>query len=69
MRVVSGQKNDRFLSILADITVVKSMKNPPAAVKMVLEAICVMRGIKPEKKMDANGRPFEDYWAGKVRLG
>jgi dynein heavy chain len=52
----------------SDITLVKSMKNPPAAVKMVLEAICVMRGVKPEKKMDANGRPFEDYWGASLKM-
>ncbi|CAL8109272.1 unnamed protein product [Orchesella dallaii] len=52
----------------ADITVVKSMKNPPAAVKMVLEAICVMRGIKPEKKMDPNGKQYEDYWGASLKM-
>ncbi|XP_026461918.1 dynein heavy chain 3, axonemal-like [Ctenocephalides felis] len=26
------------------------MKNPPAGVKLVMEAICVMKGVKPEKK-------------------
>lgn len=37
----------------ADITIVKSMKNPPAAVKLVLEAVCVIRGYKPDRKPDA----------------
>lgn len=37
-----------------DITIVKSMKNPPAAVKLVLEAVCVIRAIKPERKLDAS---------------
>lgn len=37
----------------ADITFVKSMKNPPYGVKLVLEAVCVMKGIKPERKPDA----------------
>lgn len=35
-----------------DITIVKSMKNPPAAVKLVLEAVCVIRAIKPDRKSD-----------------
>lgn len=39
----------------ADITVVKSMTNPPGAVKLVMESICVMKGIKPERKPDAGG--------------
>lgn len=37
----------------ADITIVKRMTNPPAAVKLVLEAVCVIRGFKPERKPDA----------------
>lgn len=35
-----------------DITIVKSMKSPPAAVKLVLEAVCVIRSIKPDRKTD-----------------
>lgn len=35
-----------------DITIVKSMKNPPSAVKLVLEAVCVIRGIKPDRKSE-----------------
>ena len=33
----------------ADITEVKSMKSPPAPVKVVMEAVCQMLGIKPKK--------------------
>uniref|UniRef100_A0A3B5AK42 Dynein axonemal heavy chain 3 n=1 Tax=Stegastes partitus TaxID=144197 RepID=A0A3B5AK42_9TELE len=39
----------------ADITVVKSMTNPPGAVKLVMESICIMKGIKPERKPDSSG--------------
>lgn len=39
----------------ADITVVKSMQNPPGLVKLVMESICVMKGIKPERKPDPSG--------------
>lgn len=42
-----------------DITIVKSMKNPPAAVKLVLEAVCVIRAIKPERKPDLSERKNE----------
>ena len=28
-----------------DITEVKAMKNPPAAVKLVMEACCIMKGV------------------------
>jgi dynein heavy chain len=27
-----------------------------------------MRGIKPEKKMDANGRPIDDYWLASLKM-
>jgi len=36
------------------ITLVKSMKNPPSMVKTVMAAICVMKGITPEKTPDPN---------------
>ncbi|KAL1497384.1 hypothetical protein ABEB36_008364 [Hypothenemus hampei] len=53
----------------SDITLVKSMKNPPSGVKLVMEAICVMRSIKPERKPDVTtGRMVEDYWGPSVKL-
>jgi len=39
----------------SDITVVKTMTNPPSAVKLVLESVCVMKNIKPERKPDPSG--------------
>jgi dynein heavy chain len=36
----------------ADITVLKSMKSPPSGVKLVMEAVCVMRDVKPVKIPD-----------------
>jgi len=33
----------------SDITEVKSMKQPPAPVKVVMEAVCHMLGVKPKK--------------------
>ncbi|KAF5294393.1 hypothetical protein FQR65_LT10758 [Abscondita terminalis] len=53
----------------ADITLVKSMKNPPAGVKLVMEAVCVMKGMKPDRKPDPNtGRMVEEYWGPSVKL-
>ena len=51
-----------------DITIVKSMKNPPAAVKLVLEAVCVIRSIKPERKPEASGKIVEDFWAPSLKM-
>ncbi|VDN37724.1 unnamed protein product, partial [Dibothriocephalus latus] len=42
----------------ADITIVKSMANPPPGVKLVMEAVCVMRDIKPEKDYDKENIPI-----------
>ena len=36
----------------ADITIVKSMKTPPANVKLVMAAVCVMKDIKPDRIND-----------------
>lgn len=36
----------------ADITLVKAMKNPPEAVKLVMAAVCVMQDIKPDRIPD-----------------
>ncbi|XP_070269812.1 dynein axonemal heavy chain 3 [Myotis yumanensis] len=48
----------------ADISMVKSMQNPPGPVKLVMESICVMKGLKPERKPDpsGSGKMIEDYW-------
>uniref|UniRef100_A0A3B3XMC6 Dynein axonemal heavy chain 3 n=1 Tax=Poecilia mexicana TaxID=48701 RepID=A0A3B3XMC6_9TELE len=43
------------LSVLlqpADVTIVKSMKNPPSGVKLVMSAVCVMKDIKPDRIAD-----------------
>ncbi|ESO89088.1 hypothetical protein LOTGIDRAFT_210054 [Lottia gigantea] len=54
----------------ADITMVKSMKNPPAAVKLVMESICVMLAIKSERKPDpgGSGKMIEDFWGPSQKL-
>ncbi|KAJ1515292.1 Dynein heavy chain 7, axonemal [Coelomomyces lativittatus] len=55
-----------------DITMIKSMKNPPSGVKLVMEAVCIMKDIKPIKIPDpsGSGKKIEDYWApSKTLLG
>lgn len=52
----------------ADIFVVKSMKNPPYGVKLVLEAVCVIKGLKPDRKPDPSGKMIEDYWGTSLRM-
>uniref|UniRef100_A0A671XYF8 Dynein axonemal heavy chain 7 n=1 Tax=Sparus aurata TaxID=8175 RepID=A0A671XYF8_SPAAU len=54
----------------SDITVVKSMQNPPGLVKLVMESICIMKGIKPERKPDPSGtgKMIEDFWGPSKKL-
>ncbi|XP_028284148.1 dynein heavy chain 3, axonemal [Parambassis ranga] len=54
----------------SDIQVVKSMQNPPGPVKLVMESICVMKGIKPDRKNDpsGSGKMIEDFWGPSKKL-
>ncbi|XP_032809855.2 dynein axonemal heavy chain 3-like isoform X2 [Petromyzon marinus] len=52
----------------SDITLVKTMQNPPSGVRLTLAAICVLKGIKPEKKTDANGKTVDDYWPSSKKM-
>ncbi|XP_070559445.1 dynein axonemal heavy chain 12-like isoform X2 [Ptychodera flava] len=54
----------------ADITIVKSMKNPPNGVKIVMAAICVLLDIKPDKINDpaGTGGKILDYWGPSKKL-
>ncbi|XP_031352178.1 dynein heavy chain 7, axonemal-like isoform X1 [Photinus pyralis] len=53
----------------ADITIVKTMKNPPKGVKLVMEAVCIVKGIKPDKVPAPSGiGTVEDYWGPSKKL-
>ena len=39
-----------------DITEMKGMKNPPKLVKLVMEGVCIMLEVKPEKVSAAQAR-------------
>ncbi|XP_044742040.1 dynein axonemal heavy chain 12 [Chrysoperla carnea] len=53
----------------SDITMLKSMKNPPEVIKVVMAAICVLKGIPPEKIPDrSTGRRILDYWGPSKRM-
>jgi dynein heavy chain len=54
----------------SDIDLVKSMKNPPAGVKLVMESICVMKDIKADKIPDpaGTGKMILDYWKPSQKL-
>ncbi|KAI9202130.1 dynein heavy chain and region D6 of dynein motor-domain-containing protein [Polychytrium aggregatum] len=54
----------------SDIDLVKAMKNPPDGVKLVMEAVCVMKDMKPEKVPDpsGSGRMVFDYWKTSLKM-
>ncbi|CAH8444945.1 unnamed protein product [Schistosoma curassoni] len=54
----------------ADITIVKTMKSPPAGVRLVMEAVCVLKGIKPDRINDpsGSGKKIEDFWGPSKKL-
>ena len=49
---------------------VKTMKNPPYAIKLVCEAVCVLKGLKPDRIPDpsGSGKKIEDYWGPSKRM-
>ena len=53
-----------------DLDEVKAMKKPPAKVKIVMEAICIMLGLPPRRVADPNdkSRKIDDYWASSVAI-
>ena len=46
------------------------MKSPPAGVKIVMAAVCVMKDIKPDKINDPDkpGQKILDYWGPSKKL-
>lgn len=49
---------------------VRAMQRPPQGVKLVIEAVCILKGIKPKKVAGEKlGEKVDDYWdAGKSLL-
>ena len=48
----------------AEISEIKAMRNPPRGVKLVMEALCVVKKVGPVKVADpsGNGKTTLDYW-------
>lgn len=53
-----------------DITIVKSMKSPPNGVRIVMEAVCVLKGIKSDRVPDpsGSGKKIEDFWGPSKKM-
>ena len=53
-----------------DIDEVKKLSKPPAGVRLVCEAVCVMKSIKPVKVPDPDdpSRKIQDYWGPSQKM-
>lgn len=53
-----------------NLSQVRAMQRPPGGVRMTIEAVCIMKGIKPKKVAgDKPGVKVDDYWEpGKALL-
>lgn len=52
----------------ADINYIRKLGNPPGAIKLVMEAVCVCLDVKPAKAKDDAGKPINDYWKPSLGL-
>ncbi|XP_076618005.1 dynein axonemal heavy chain 7 isoform X2 [Colletes latitarsis] len=52
----------------ADIAVIRAMKQPPYGVKLIVESVCVLKQIKPERVQQPDGTFMEDYWRAALRM-
>ncbi|CEM36965.1 unnamed protein product, partial [Vitrella brassicaformis CCMP3155] len=53
-----------------DIAEIKAMKSPPGPVKIVLEAVCVLKGVKPQRIKDPAGGSamINDFWGPSQKM-
>lgn len=48
---------------LSRVVQVRAMQRPPQGVKLVIEAVCILKGIKPKKVAgEKPGSKVDDYW-------
>ncbi|XP_076646690.1 dynein axonemal heavy chain 7 [Halictus rubicundus] len=52
----------------ADIAIVRAMKQPPYGVKLVIETICVLKQVKPQRVQQPDGTHADDYWKAALRM-
>lgn len=52
-----------------DVTIVKTMKSPPVGVRIVMEGVCIMKDVKPERVPNPSGiGTMEDYWTASKKV-
>ena len=54
----------------SDITAVKAMLNPPAGVRLVMSAVCIMLQVAPDRVKDVEHptKKIDDFWGPARRL-
>jgi len=52
----------------ADIQYIKKLPNPPAAIKLVMHAVCIVLQEKPVRGKDDSGKTVDDWWKTSVNL-
>ena len=40
----------------------RALQRPPQGVRIVIEAVCIMREVKPKKAGEKMGQKVDDYW-------
>nr|CAD7400376.1 unnamed protein product [Timema cristinae] len=52
-----------------DIAIVRTLKSPPKGIKLVMEAVCILKDVKPDRVPDpGTGRMIDDYWGPSKRI-
>ena len=49
-----------------DINELKSLRNPPDAIKLLMECLCLILGVEPIKAKGKDGNFEKDYWTPSV---
>ncbi|CAB3397054.1 unnamed protein product [Caenorhabditis bovis] len=52
----------------SDVSSLKTMRFPPYAVRLCMEAVCILLGVKPAKVTNENGEVVNDYWVSGQKL-
>ncbi|CAI2354667.1 unnamed protein product [Caenorhabditis sp. 36 PRJEB53466] len=52
----------------SDVSSLKTMRFPPYAVRLCMEAVCILLGVKPAKVINEIGEVVSDYWVSGQKL-
>uniref|UniRef100_A0A8R1HK89 MT domain-containing protein n=1 Tax=Caenorhabditis japonica TaxID=281687 RepID=A0A8R1HK89_CAEJA len=52
----------------SDVSSLKTMRFPPYAVRLCMEAVCILLGVKPAKSTNEIGEVVNDYWVSGQKL-